>query len=187
MSNYPAVFEGYERRRPELVEFVKREYIREFDLKPGRMLDAACGEGFWGDIFAEQGFDVTGFDLSAQYVTDGRFKYPRLELLIGTIDEPLNTLGTYDLVFCRQLSHFYNAPDLKQATSAVRNLRRHVNRDGRLLLAIYTEGDGSTTTGLSGGKIHYHSVAQFRAMVWDAGGEILKQTHRGRNLHILCR
>ncbi len=53
-------------------------------VRPGRdwkILDLACGEGRHSALFREQGYDVTGIDLSKTLINSGREKYPDVKLL----------------------------------------------------------------------------------------------------------
>ncbi|MGF6823172.1 ubiquinone/menaquinone biosynthesis C-methylase UbiE [Microbacterium sp. ZKA21] len=48
------------------------------DATPGRLLDAGCGPGHWTQLLHDGGRDAVGVDLSAQFVTTARSRYPDL-------------------------------------------------------------------------------------------------------------
>lgn len=174
---YPAVFAGYEAEREKHSAWAKRHYIDEFGLTPGAMLDAGCGEGFWGDLFADFGFDVTGFDLEPAYIAAGREKYPRLVLEVADVTEDL-PFGLFDVVFCKMISPLYK-PELDAAEAAVRNLLRHVAPEGLLLLSAYTDDSGLDRGGQFGGIFRHHSAVRYHEMIAAAGGKVVQASAVG--------
>ena len=178
---YPAVFEGYEQKRAQLRKFVQRYYVTAFDLQPCKMLDAGCGEGFWGDLFHHEGFQVSGFDREAAYIEAGREKYPHLELSVACIEDDLPyPEASFPLIFVRAISHFY-AETLDGAEFALRNVGRYLTEDGLLLVSAYTDGSGQAKRGSFGDYLlHHHPVKDLTHMVADAGFEIQHVTrHNG--------
>lgn len=185
---YPAIFAGYERSRAALAGWTRRRYIRAFDLTPCRMLDAGCGEGFWGSLFAAEGFTVYGFDREQAYITAGRAKYPALYLDVATIEDDLPYLeASFPLIFCRTISHFY-APTLDGAEVALRNVKRYLAPGGTLLVSAYSDGSGESKPGqFEGYLLHHHPFEAISEMVSAAGYGIWRQTRHGNYLAIGAR
>lgn len=181
---YPTVFTGYEEKRDSLRVWARRRFLEAFDLKPGTLLDVGCGEGFWGEFFREWGFTVTGIDKERDFIATGRIKYPDLELLSADVEKPLGVIGgrTFDVVFVKQLPHFY-AEDLEPAKHILERLHRHVG--GTMLLSFYSEGDGKPHEGLFGGYQHWHHrFGDLSGVIQEAGYKIWRQDRRGRYLQI---
>jgi len=56
------------------------ESIETGKIKPCRVLDVGCGEGFYAIYLASKGFDVTGIDISRNAIKLARAKSPRYSL-----------------------------------------------------------------------------------------------------------
>jgi SAM-dependent methyltransferase len=182
------VFEGYETQRERLRRWARQHYIRAFDLTPCRMLDAGCGEGFWGALFADDGFDVCGFDREPAYIETGRKKYPQLELYQSRIEDDLPwPEASFPLIFCRAISHYY-APDLAGAVVALRNMRRYLAPGGLLLVSAYTDGSGLTQPGqFDGYMLTHHSPQDIHATVTRAGFDLWRTKMVGNYVQIGAR
>ena len=78
----------------------------------GRLLDLACGDGFWAFILAEW-FDVTGEDLSPGGIFMARKKAREENLPVSfELIDSLETSDQYDVVFARGPSFWSNrSPD----------------------------------------------------------------------------
>lgn len=184
---YPNVFAGYEEQREQLKAWTALHYVHEFrinEMAPCRLLDAGCGEGFWGDLLHDicPGLHVIGFDREAGYIAAGQEKYPALELFVGDLDFAMEPLDCR-IVFCRAISHFYR-PTLDDATVAIEHLLAQVPADGLLLLSIYTDGSGKDYPGQFGGSHRYHTIAAYRQMIADAGAGAYRVVTVGNYLQI---
>jgi SAM-dependent methyltransferase len=112
-KKYKAGGFGYDEQRDLWVDWTKKHYIDAFDLRPGTTLvDVGCGDGFWSGVFHELGFVVSGFDLSAGGIEVAREHHPECEFEAASAEDPIfGGDRTFDVVFCRALSHLC-APDL---------------------------------------------------------------------------
>lgn len=182
MIDYTPIFRRYERRRMHWRQWVKRNYIDAFGLLPGTMLDAACGNGFWGSLFAEWGYTVRGFDRNPIHVEDGAQRHPSAHVELADIRDPL-PFGTFDLVFCRALPEFYAADSLAAVTAAA-NLLGHVGPGGLLMLAMVSNQSGVAIEGLAGEQIHNHPHAALLGIV---GDRLLDHRSHGNSLTIVAR
>lgn len=147
---------GYEERRDHWLAWARRHYVEAFGLTPGRLLDVGCGDGFWTSIFRELGFDATGVDLSPGGIEAARSRYPGIPFLVANADEPLLfEPGSFDVVFCRAISHF-GEPDLEapRVTSLIPRLMTLLAPDGVLLASYHTTRDGGTVHGRT-----YHPIS----------------------------
>ncbi len=185
---YPAIFEGYEKKRESMRLLAHKLYVKAFDLEPCRLLDVGCGEGFWAMFFHEWGFDVSGFDVEAAYIEAGRRKYPELDLELCRAEDDLPYLQySFDVVFVRAISHFY-ARDLGPARAVLANLHRYAAEDGMLLISAYTRGDGGQYPATFGDVIHtHHPKSAFELLVSEAGWTPWRTLTYGNYLQIGAR
>ena len=86
-----------------------------YDFKVGsKVLDAACGTGRFSNLFAEEGFDVTSFDLSMQLLKNAQIKSYKDHLNVKFFrsdirNVPLN--GSFDLILNMFTSFGYFVTD----------------------------------------------------------------------------
>jgi SAM-dependent methyltransferase len=137
---------GYERQRGMWKRWVRRHYIRSFDLRRGeRLLDIPCGDGFWASLFAHQGLRVSGVDISEGGIEAARRRYPDIDFQVGDAEGPLPYApGEFDVVFSRGISHLHREDLWTEPTARMtRNLMSLVAPGGLLLVSIHTRRDGS--------------------------------------------
>lgn len=183
---FETVFDLYEQRRPAMSSWVARHYVAEFGLEPCPMLDAACGEGFWSDLFADYGFDVWGFDIDESYINAGRRKYPRVQFGVADVmgDLPYEA-GAFPLVLARMIPVFY-AERLGGMQATLANLLPLVAPGGMLLVSIYSDGSDERRPGMSGGSFWHHPHEVYLRLV--AGlGEVSHHATTGSYLQIAVR
>ena len=155
-QHYAAGGFGYEERREHWLAWARRHYVDAFDLPPGRLLDVGCGDGFWTSIFSELGFEATGVDLSAGGIEAARSRYPGIPFLVADADEALPfEPGSFDVVFCRAISHF-GEPDLEapRVTALIPRLMALLTPGGVLLASYHTTRDGGVVHGRT-----YHPIS----------------------------
>ena len=139
---------GYTEKRAQHRAWLRSRTVYQFGMREGSLLDAGCGDGFWGDLFAELGFVVTGVDLNADAIAEGRIRYPRLELHQGDV---LQGWGDehdehYDWVYARTLPAFYQAT-LEPATEMIDALVKRLKPAGALVVCVYSDQSGQVKDG----------------------------------------
>jgi SAM-dependent methyltransferase len=148
---------GYEKQRAMWRRWVRRHYIRSFGLKRGeRLLDIPCGDGFWASLFAQQGFRVSGVDISEGGIEAASQRYPGIDFQVGDAEGPLPySLGEFDVVFSRGISHLHRENLWRRRTARMaRNLMDLVSPTGLLLVSYHSRRDRS------GSKAHvFHPVS----------------------------
>lgn len=190
VTSHMAVFDGYEAKAGHWRKWVAEHYIEEFDLIPGTLLDVGCGAGFWSGIFAEAGFDVTGFDVNPEYIEEAKNRYVvsgGRVVQFETADmfgRSFAEAGMFDVVFARTLPAFYDT-SLAGFQSLVMELLRHTS--GTLLISAYTDGSGKDTELSVGGKARHHPHQAMLAVVREAGGNVFHWTYEGGYLNIGVR
>ena len=111
---------------------------------PARVADLGCGSGSLSVLLAEEGYDVSGLDLSGQMLELARAKAERAGVAVsfeqGDAAEPGLEPGAFDVVMCRHV--LWAMPDPSAALERWVGLLRP---GGRLLLV---EGSWHTGAGL---------------------------------------
>lgn len=186
MTTYSDVFAGYEAKRGQMRRFLIQQYIGAFNLDTGTLLDAGCGNGFWGALFADAGFKVRGIDVDRSLIEEGKEKYPDVKLSVGDVDKGLSSLGKFDVVFARCLPHFYG-PDLSVATELVKNLVGRLKPGGLLLISIYSNGSGEDRPNDVGGVARHYADVDLMNAVRAAGSGIARTVRAGNYLQIGVR
>lgn len=91
------------------------------------VLDAGCGEGYWGIQFMKEGHNVIGIDLSNKIT-----KQTELKVKIGDLKEKNFNDNSFDLVICGGVLHHF--PSKKEVETVVSNIRECLRKDGRIIL-----------------------------------------------------
>jgi SAM-dependent methyltransferase len=85
-------------------------------IAPGRALDIGCGTGTNAIWLAQQGFDVTAFDLSARAIEAAKAKAraagAKVHFHVADAFQPMPFAGTFAFVFDRGLYHIVRRIDL---------------------------------------------------------------------------
>lgn len=112
---------------------------------PARVADLGCGTGSLAVLLAEEGYDVTGVDLSDRMLDLARAKAAgagtEVDLTQGDASSPDLPAGSFDVVLCRHV--LWALPDPARALTRWVDLLRP---DGRLVLV---EGSWHTGAGLT--------------------------------------
>lgn len=110
------------------------------EVKPKTMLDMCCGTGTMTEFMTREGFEVEGFDLSADMIEMARKKAAKKKLNIRyEVANATNVdMGrTYDAVFCffDSFNNITEADDLQQAFESA---YKHLNRGGSFIFDMNT-------------------------------------------------
>lgn len=167
-AQYDAFAEGYEAHaaqapynarydRPATLELLG-------DVAGRRVLDAACGPGYYAVELLERGAEVVGFDASARMVELARQRLgDRAEVRVHSMDAPLDWLpdASFDLVVSA-LAHHYVTDRL----GFLREVRRVLRPDGALVIS--THHPASDWVRLGGSYFEPRPVTE----VWSKGWEV---------------
>lgn len=110
-------------------------FVHELVGAPGgTLLDVACGTGRHALAFAELGYDVTATDLNEELLAVGRAAAgDRVRFVQGDMRELEVPGGPFHVVTCLFDSIGY-AQENDGVVAALASLRRHVTRDGRVVV-----------------------------------------------------
>lgn len=100
----------------EWVRFVK-EKLEKYQVEGKKLLDLACGTGELSVRFAEEGFSVTGVDLSADMLAVAQAKAQENGLVIPFFEQDMANLeghGEFDIIgiFCDSLNYLKSEDDV---------------------------------------------------------------------------
>ena len=118
----------YDRRLAKRVIFLA-------DLKPNSLiLDAGCGEGYWGRAFANSGHQVVGIDLSSKVISRAVKKaVPGQSFLVGNLLEKLTFSNKhFDCIICGCILHHF--PDKEDINTAFHNFYDCLKNGGKIIL-----------------------------------------------------
>ncbi len=122
-----------------------RELLRDLlPPPPARVADLGCGTGTLALLLTEEGYDVTGVDVSPEMVRRARAKAPEVEFVVADASAPPLDPASYDVVLSRHV--LWAMPD---PAAALERWARLLRDGGRLVLV---EGSWSTGAGLTGAE-----------------------------------
>ena len=110
----------------------------EYLPKEGRLLDLGCGQGQDSRFFAEQGFEVTGSDLSSEGISYAQKKLPeelkdKVVFVEGDSSKPLPYENeSFDVVYSHLALHYFD----KEATLRVFDEIYRVLKPGSLVIVL---------------------------------------------------
>jgi len=161
-------------------------YLRLLEnLPPGceRVLDIGCGNGRYGYFLKihQPVIDYTGIDFTSELLNlaskrvRGRF-YQRDISRIGF----LNKLGEFDIVVC--LSTMQHVPGRSNRLSLLREMKSHLNENGRIILANWQFMDSQRQRR----KIRDWAQLDLSEADLEAGDYLLSWQREGRGLRYVC-
>jgi len=170
---------GYEERLDDWRLWAELHYVEAFDLAPLRgrwrlrrprarpkLLDVACGNGFWTSVFSDLGFDAVGIDRSTGGIEMAQSRYTDLTFHQADAEGNLPfEERSFDVVFVRAITHLHHKNLMADNTKRlVANLMRYVAPSGQMLQSYYTKRDGGGTE-----YHHYHPVSDLVRLFEHAG------------------
>ena len=106
-----------------------RPYLKKDKM---RVLDIGTGSGFIASVFAEEGHEVTGIDISEDMLTQAKYCTDILGLEVKLLQANTNNLPfeneSFDLVVCRNVTWIFQDPD-----KAFSEWNRVLTEGGRIL------------------------------------------------------
>jgi len=152
----------------EVVELIENKII-----KPCKMLDVACGEGFQAIFFTKKGFDVLGIDLSENAIEYARKNAHKagvkVRFMVLDIDNLNHLNERFDFIFEWGLLHHLKIQNAwEKYVEAVNSV---LNKGGKYLSMCFNDssleykGKGSGyRSSPSGTKIYYSTQKELREL-----------------------
>ncbi|WP_413308644.1 class I SAM-dependent methyltransferase [Bacillus sp. 1P10SD] len=123
----------------EWVRFVKEKLVK-YEVTGIRLLDLACGTGELSIRFADEGFQVTGVDLSSDMLAVAQAKAESKGVHIPFFEQNMIDLegqGQFDLIgiFCDSLNYLQTEEEVKETFSSV---CQHVTPNGLFMFDVHS-------------------------------------------------
>lgn len=137
---YPLNSLGWElgRPRPILVEFVEKGFI-----KKGKALDICCGAGTNTVYLAENGFEVTGIDISSKAIEYAKKKAQQAKVKINFMSQNFINLPfedeEFDFIF--DMGCFHHV-EIEDRTKFIKGVHRVLKKDGSYMLTCFSYKNG---------------------------------------------
>lgn len=112
-------------------------------LKGQKILDVGCGQGIYTEYFSNNGFDVTGIDISLSFIEQASIQFPKAKFMqmdmrkMDFADEAFDGLWV--------CSSFLHLPK-KDALETLREFRRIMETKGAIFLSVKL-GEGENFLG----------------------------------------
>ncbi len=103
------------------------------DVNGKSVLDIACGQGFFSEVFAKVGAAVVGVDLSPELVRRASSRAPQARFLVGSAERLPNEVasGSFDLAIC-----VLALQNIKGLDASVSEVARSLKESGRFLIVL---------------------------------------------------
>jgi SAM-dependent methyltransferase len=178
------------------------ELIESGRIKPCKVIDIGCGEGFYSIYLASRGFDVVGIDLSENAIKHAKENSEKHGVNIRFLAMDIIGLGElkekFDFVFEWTLLHQI-IPSSRQ--KYVENVSNILNKGGKYLSVCFNEQDPKITgpgkkiriipensRGPTGGKLYFSSLDELKEL-FDPHFKIIEskiiKIFRGGKSHII--
>jgi SAM-dependent methyltransferase len=112
-------------------------YVKEARRSGGPVLELGCGTGRVSVPIAEAGIEVVGLDLSPHMLQIARTKARGLPFTVRRGDMARFDLGRRFGLALIPFRAFQHLLTIERQRSCLRSVRRHLRRDGRLILALF--------------------------------------------------
>lgn len=180
--NYVVLAKYYDRMmgdRSKELEWV-RELISKYCPQTKKVLELACGTGTFLKYLHEQGFDVTGVDMSPEMLAVARNKVPQALFLLQDIAS-FSLPDKFDVIVCLfdSINHLVEYADWEAIFSRV---HLHLNEGGLFIFDINTQNaleqlaqDGPIVKEFDGKKMimtvtSEHGIYNWNVKITEKGG-----------------
>lgn len=120
------------RARRRMRRSIEWKLVRRHITQGASILDAGCGFGEWVDVLADDGYETTGLDYSADLIARLREAYPHRTWIEGDIREIPAPDGSFDAVVSwGVIEHDEDGPG-----AALREFSRIVRPDGIIIVTV---------------------------------------------------
>jgi len=131
------------------------------DLKPKSLiLDAGCGGGYWGRVFAGSGHRAVGIDLVPRVISRAAKKaVTGQSFLVGNLLKQLPfTKKNFDGIICGFILHHF--PDKDDLDTVVNNLKNCLKQNGKIILVEPNGSNPIVSISRRIGRLLFHYYPQ---------------------------
>lgn len=151
-------------------------------MKPGgTVLDLGCAGGMKSRVLSEQGFLVTGVDLSEKMIEIARREVPEVEFFAMDLREIASLQKTFDGIFCQAVFLHLSKQEVGDALLKLKDI---LNLGGVLYVAVKEQRPGQAEEGVLKENDYgyeyerffsYYRAEELREFFSKAGFEIVSQ------------
>lgn len=121
------------------VRFINKQ-VHAYGVKGQKLLDLACGTGELSLLLAEEGYDVTGVDLSSDMLAVAREKADRKRQSLFLVEQDMSELEGFDEfdligIFCDSLNYLQTEKEILQTFDRV---YAHLKQNGLFLFDVHS-------------------------------------------------
>lgn len=151
-----------------LTESVARQFGGKFyeALSGDRILDVGCGPGADSAVFADEGYDVTGFDLTPEFIRTARERVSEGLFVRGDMRQLPFHSNSFDGVW--SCASFLHVPR-PNAPSTLQEFRRVLDDDGAVYLSLKLGDGGEYDT--NGRYFEFYTPEEVRSLLANVGFE----------------
>ena len=140
--------------------------IKDGAIKSGKALDIGCGTGNFAIYLAQNGFDVTGIDISGNAIRAAQKKAEAAQCNITFLELDSRDVGslkdTFDFVLEWGILHFI-MPEFREPY--IKNVASKINKGGKYMVLTFNEqspewGGGKYRKGITGSDVYYSSMEE---------------------------
>ncbi len=114
------------------------KFLRQYMKKKGTLLDVGCGTASITKLFYEDGFNVTGLDISSDMLEVAKSKCSGIEYINADITKKVEFSKKFDYVMCNfdTVNYFSGYEDLE---NYIKNVSKCQNENGIFIFDIVLE------------------------------------------------
>lgn len=146
------------------------------DDTQGLLLDAGCGPGHWTGFLAEDGREVRGVDLSAEFIETARRRHPGIAFDLGSFRDLQIESGSVGGILA-WYSLIHTAPE--DLPGILGEFARVLAPGGSLLLGFF-DGEPREPFAHAVAPAYFWSAEVLGELLADAGVEVVTTETRGR-------
>lgn len=163
--NYGIFAHVYNELMDEETFYAWREYVEQFLPVGSSILELGCGNGQLGILLKEQGYEITGLDLSEEMLSLAQMRQEEAGLHFPLIQGDMRDLSgfaQYDAIisFCDSLCYLPTREDMQKT---FQEAALHLKANGVLLFDVFTTEHINTLDGYS-----YHDEVPGILFTWDS-------------------
>lgn len=153
------------------------------DATSGRLLDAGCGPGLWTEVLHDGHRDAAGIDVSANFLTEARSRYPHLRFDHGSFrDLPYEDASIHGILAWYSLIH--TPPE--DVAEVISEFARVLAPGGSVLIG-YFEGPSREQFSHAVAPAYFWSADALEPLLSAAGFALTHQERRTRDLNEVSR
>lgn len=165
MNNYGIFAQVYNELMDETIFFKWRDYVNAHVNSNTSILELGCGSGQLAILLRDQGYDITGLDLSEEMLSYAQFYQDEMGIHFPLIQGDMRNLEEFGefgaiISFCDSLCYLPKQKDMKKT---FQEAYKHLKKDGLFLFDVFTTEHIAQLDGYA-----YHDELPSIVFMWDS-------------------